>query len=105
VAALSSREEAERWVRSNRIFTDKGSPRITWKGKLKADLQLSAESLPFVMELLFSNNAEIALTASLALKHNGAVVESDATPDRDPTYFRVTFPDGTVQTRLVRDNI
>jgi hypothetical protein len=75
-------------------------------GRLKADLGLTPESLPFIVELLVSSDAvlsdaELWLTASLALKHNGAHLESDAREDRDPTYYSVTFPDGTVLTKQI----
>jgi hypothetical protein len=69
--------------------------------QLKADLRLAPEALPFVVELLLTNDAELVLTASLALQYNGGHIESDATEDRDPTYYRVTFPDGTVHTQEI----
>jgi hypothetical protein len=46
-------------------------------------------------------DAELFLTASLALKHNGALLESDAGVNHDPTYYRVTFPDGSVLTKHI----
>ena len=36
----------------------------------------------------------LVLTATFALRYNGASIESDATEDSDPTVYRVTFPDG-----------
>jgi hypothetical protein len=81
-------DDSVAWARSHQIRAGDG------EGLQKTDLRLSAESLPIVAQLLGSSDGPLVLTSNFALLYNGARISSDATDDSDPTFFRVTFPDG-----------
>lgn len=93
IPRLSTYDDSVGWARTHqvRIPTD-GS----WVQKI--DLRLSVDSLPFVAQLLGSEDTSLVLTSTFALRYNGASIESDATEDSDPTVYRVTFPDGPEMT-------
>jgi hypothetical protein len=64
----------------------------------RAAQRLPAEALPLMIEIMVEEGDDCSAAFS-ALYWNGAKVESDATDDTDPTWYRVTLPDGTVVER------
>ncbi|MGA2838156.1 MAG: hypothetical protein ABSF84_16320 [Acidimicrobiales bacterium] len=90
VAILTSFDDAVAWARSHQVGVPSGG---SWRQKV--DLRLSPDSLPVLAELLGSSDSALMMTASLALQYNGVRIDSDATPSSDPTFNRLTFPDGS----------
>jgi hypothetical protein len=87
---LVSYDDAVTWARTHQVGVPAGG---SWRQKV--DLRLSVDSLPIVAQLLGNSDSSLMITASLALQYNGARIDSDATDSSDPTFRRVTFPDGT----------
>jgi hypothetical protein len=93
IANPTNHDEAVEWARSHKV----GVPSRSSK-RQSVDLRLSPESLPIIAGLLGGTDQELMMTASFALSYNGARLDSDVTPTTDPTFYRVTMPDGTVHT-------
>jgi len=89
VPNLTTYDEAVAWARTHQVGVPPGG---SWRQKV--DLRLSTDSLPVLAELLGSTDSSLMTTASLALQYNGARIDSDASRASDPTFNRVTFPDG-----------
>jgi hypothetical protein len=90
VPDLISYDEAVTWARTHQVGVPSGG---SWRQKV--DLRLSASSLPILAQLLGSTDMSLKITSSLALQYNGARIDSDATELSEPTFNRVTFPDGS----------
>ncbi len=90
---LATYDDSVAWARSHQV-------RIPTDGRWvqRIDLRLSASSLPILAQLLGSADMSLVLTSNFALRYNGARISSDATEDSDPTFYRVTFPDGNEAT-------
>jgi hypothetical protein len=91
LASPANQAEALKWVRSHPVGSA-GRRSLRQRGELR----LSPEALPAIASLLGSTDQAIVMTVSLALMYNGAKLDSDATPNSDPTIFRVTMPNGVV---------
>lgn len=90
VPDLISYDDAVTWARTHQAGVPSGG---SWRQKV--DFRLSASSLPILAQLLGSTDMSLMMTSSLALQYNGARIDSDATELSEPTFNRVTFPDGS----------
>jgi hypothetical protein len=90
VPDLITYDDAVTWARTHQVGIPSNS-----STRQRVDLRLSASSLPVLAELLGSTDMTLFMTSSLALQFNGARIDSDATDATDPTFNRVTFPDGS----------
>jgi hypothetical protein len=90
VPTLRSYDDAVAWVRTHQVGVPTGG---SWRQSV--DLRLSPSSLPVLAQLLGSSDMSLMMTSSLALQYNGARIDSDSSKVSDPTFNRVTFPDGS----------
>jgi hypothetical protein len=99
-ATLTSREDAESWVRSHPMVPEGGSP-IGLSGQLKVDFRLTSESLYWLLDLLSSTDQRTAESTLFALTVNRAGIAHDETAMSLATRYTITLPDGSVHERPI----
>jgi hypothetical protein len=95
VSDLTSHEAAVDWVRKLRDRNHR-PPKTKNPFRLRPDYRLTPESLPMLLDILSSEDWEMAFTALFALSMNGALITTDKTETTESTLRRVTLPDGSV---------
>jgi hypothetical protein len=95
-ATLTSLEEAELWVRSRATL---GSGKKPWG--LRADYRVTPQSLPFLLDIVSSEELHMTFMATFVLRLNGAVLRHNETESADATLYWITLPDGSEHERPI----
>jgi hypothetical protein len=93
-ATLTSSEEAELWIRSRVTPGVRAKP---WE--LKGDYRLTPQSLPFLLDIVSSEELQMTTMANFVLNLNGAVIRHNETESTDATLCWITLPDGSEHER------